>query len=94
MGSLEESSRPSHMQKQPDTNSTGPGKKSVQRTHAGLSQNFVDALGWVITGIWALSMLLRAASIGPEPHLSIHVLMASVAGTAFGTNFIKPKDGG
>jgi len=91
--SSEESSLPSHMQKAQDTNSNGRGKKTVARTSSGLNQRFVDALGWIITVIWAVSMIFRALEIGPEPHMSIHILMATVAGTAFGTNFIK-KTGG
>lgn len=59
----------------------------------GLNQRFVDALGWIITAVWALSMALHAANIGYEPPASIHLLMMVVAGTAFGTNFIKPKNG-
>jgi hypothetical protein len=58
-----------------------------------LSPRFVEVLGWVITCIWALSMFLHALNIGYEPPPSIHVLMMVVAGAAFGTNFIKPRNG-
>lgn len=81
--------------RQPDTVSNRPGitEKESKRTHTGLSQKFVDVLGWIITGMWALSMILHAINIGYEPPASIHILMMVVAGAAFGTTFIKPKNG-
>ena len=38
-------------------------------------------------------MVLHALNVGYEPPASIHILMMAVAGTAFGTNFIKPRNG-
>jgi hypothetical protein len=95
---LPESSQPSHTPKQPETHSdylgTGTGmNRSTKAAFTGLNQKFVDILGWVITVAWALSMGLHATNIGYEPPASIHVLMMVVAGAAFGTNFIKPKNG-
>lgn len=87
---MPESSRPSRTPKSRDTISDVPGNK---RTHAGLNQRFVDVLGWMITGVWALSMILHAINIGYEPPPSIHLLMMTVAGATFGTNFIRPKNG-
>lgn len=82
------------MQKRPDKDSNGSGEKTTQ-TFVGLSQHFVDTLGWVITGMWALSMIVNAIpNSGYEPPVTIHVLMTAVATAAFGTNFIKPKNGG
>jgi hypothetical protein len=85
---LPESSQPSDTPKRQATTSNGHVKRNT-----GLSQQFVDILGWVITVMWALSMMLHAANVGYEPPASIHLLMMAVAGTAFGTNLIKPKNG-
>lgn len=91
---MPESQSPSPTPEQKDSTSPGRGKKQEpKRTAVGLNQRFVDVLGWVITAAWGLSMALNAAGIGYEPPASIHLLMMVVAGTAFGTNFIKPKNG-
>lgn len=91
---MPESQQPSCTPKQQEATSDGPGtKEPVKRTAMGLNQRFVDTLGWIITAVWALSMALHASNIGYEPPASIHLLMMVVAGTAFGTNFIKPKNG-
>lgn len=91
---MAESSQPSPTQKRPGTDSDGRGSKKNTRTSSGLNTRFVDTLGWVITGFWGFSMLLHAANIGYEPPMSIHILMMTVAGTAFGTNFIgRPRNG-
>lgn len=87
---MPESSQQQRAPKRRETGSNGP---IVKRTRMGLNQKFVDALGWVITVMWAASMMLHAANIGYEPPASIHLLMMVVAGTAFGTSFVRTKDG-
>jgi hypothetical protein len=87
---LPESSASSSTPKPQDKKFTGRGPN---RTQAGMTQRFVDVLGWVITAAWSISMILHAANIGYEPPVSIHALMAVVAGAAFGTNLIKPRNG-
>ena len=88
---MSESSRPSSTPKQEAVNSK---RRGTIRTAGGLSQRFVDTLGWVITGMWAASMTLQVIIDGYEPPMTIHILMTAVAGAAFGTNFIKPRNGG
>ena len=88
---MSESSQPSPT----DDSSSGANSKhrGAIRTAGGLSQKFVDTLGWVITGMWAASMTLQVFIEDYAPHPTIHFLMTAVAGAAFGTNFIKPKNG-
>lgn len=87
---MPESQQPSSTPEQKESPSRG---QKGARTAVGLNQRFVDVLGWVITAGWAVSMSLHAAGIGYEPPASIHLLMMLVAGTAFSTNFIRPRNG-
>jgi hypothetical protein len=77
------------MRKSEETNSDGHGNGHDTGL---LSHRFVQMFAWVITIMWALSMILTAFIDDYEPHSSLHVLMMGLAGAAFGTNFINPKN--
>ena len=57
--------------------------------HPKFNRQFVQKLAWVITFIWALSMVAQAVLPGYQPPASVGTAMTIVMAAAFGTNFFK-----
>jgi hypothetical protein len=44
-----------------------------------VDHRLVQAVGWIILGIWALNMVLVAVRSDYQPHFSVHALMLALA---------------
>lgn len=68
-------------------------KKERRRTNSGLSQRFVDVLGWTVLVIWAVGFSVDMLDLkkGWDLPAGIWGLMTIVSGAAFVANALKKE---
>lgn len=59
-----------------------------------MDKRIINAIAITALTLWAISFVLDAAIRTYDPPMSIHIIMMSVAGAAFGGTIFKKEDNG